>query len=73
MFSYSPENATNKLHHSAHLHGHGFAVISVGYKPQDGDEDRNNPDIVCESTLCSAASWNKSRDVYVTQSKAIIF
>jgi len=52
-------------HHTAHLHGHGFAVMAMGFgQPKVTAEGYNdNPDIVCDSKICAAASWNKSRDV----------
>jgi len=67
MLNYHDEAMT---HHSIHLHGHGFAVMSMGYALQNVDDGQslNNPDIVCGSSSCSTASWNKSRDVYVMQS-----
>jgi len=65
MFTYLPANVTNDRSHSIHMHGHGFAVMYMGYEPEHGDEGRNNPDIVCDTPSCAAASWNKSRDVYV--------
>jgi len=69
MVNYNHENTA---HHAIHMHGHGFAVMSVGYGPQNVDGGRTpagviNPEIVCDSALCAAASWNKSRDVYVIQ------
>jgi len=68
MFNYSPVKVSITPPHAIHMHGHGLAVMSMGYKPQHGDESRNNPDIVCDSSKCTSASWNESRDVYVMQS-----
>jgi len=50
-------------HHSIHLHGHGFAVMAIEFDLPNVDEGVNNSDIVCDSTICAAASWNMSRDV----------
>jgi len=50
-------------HHSIHLHGHGFAVMAMGFERLDVDEGVNNSDIVCDSTLCAVPSWNTSRDL----------
>jgi len=49
--------------HSIHLHGHGFAVMAIEFDLPNVDEGVNNSNIVCDSTLCAAASWNMSRDV----------
>jgi len=68
MFNYNTEIVNYVPHHTIHLHGHGFAVMSMGFGPLDVDEGLNNPDIVCDTPSCAAASWNKSRDVYVMQS-----
>ena len=68
MYNYSPVYVNNTPPHAIHMHGHAFAVMYMGYKPQTGVEVRNNPDIVCDSPTCAAANWNKSRDVYVMQS-----
>ena len=64
------QSVLSQAHHAVHLHGHGFAVLSVGYGLQNAEDGRRpeglrNPDIVCEAPLCTAASWNQSRDVYV--------
>jgi len=66
ILNYNHEDITNTAPHSIHLHGHGFAVMSVGHQPQNV-HNVFNPDIVCDSLWCAAASWNKSRDVYAMQ------
>jgi len=73
MYNYNVNKLRNIYqHHSIHMHGHGLAVMSMGFRsPYAQQKDRNNPDIVCESSSCASASWNKSRDVYVTQSSKL--
>jgi len=68
MFNHNIEKVNFTPHHHIHLHGHGFTVMSVGFGLPNVNDGRSNPDIVCDSTICAAASWNKSRDMYVIQS-----
>ena len=68
MYNYNTEKGNFTPHHSIHLHGHGFVVMSVGFGPLNAGQGTNNPDIVCDSASCASASWNKSRNVYVMQS-----
>jgi len=63
------QSVLSQADHSVHLHGHGFAILSVSYGLQNEDgrrpEGLANPDIVCEAPMCAAAGWNQSDDVYV--------
>ena len=69
MLSYNVQKLNFTPHQTIHLHGHGFAVMSMGFGLPNATGLNYNPDIVCHSTICAAASWNKSRDVYVIMLK----
>ena len=67
ILNYNIQQLNFTPHQTVHLHGHGFAVMSMGFGLPNVTGLNYNPDIVCDSTICAAASWNTSRDVYAMQ------
>ena len=63
LLNYEP-SSPYVASHSVHLHGHSFAVLRVGYPPNDPATGRyavgrTNTDIHCDtSDLCAAARWS---------------
>jgi len=70
ILNYDSADSISEAHHTIHLHGHSYAVLTMGYGPQNSDTGKRplsqvNQDIVCDTPKCAAARWNNSRDTYV--------
>eukprot|EP00923_Selenidium_pygospionis_P053642 GHVN01093217.1.p1 GENE.GHVN01093217.1~~GHVN01093217.1.p1 ORF type:complete len:461 (-),score=30.59 GHVN01093217.1:27-1235(-) len=48
-------------HHPIHIHGHGFAVLKVGYPDYNkttGKWTKPNEEVICDNVYCNPARWN---------------
>ena len=72
---------TRPGHHTVHLHGHSFAVLALGFAPQNRSTGQidladgvMNDDIGCDSGLCAQSQleqvkWNAPQD----SSRSVLF
>jgi len=77
ILNYDSTDRLTEAHHSLHLHGHSFAVMTMGYGPQNSDTAKRplsqfNQDIVCDTPKCAAARWNNSHDTCVIMAVTIL-
>ena len=76
LASYTQNENNMMAHHTAHLHGHHFAVLSMGFPPQDPDTgfwSNSNPDLQCSpDPTCTCVSWSTDhRPVLNTEQPAV--